>query len=327
VGYGKQWQPLIEYCMLAGEEAGHVVNLDNNDGYTEGISIAQFNVDNGIRMTSSTAFLDAKSGSTPKNLFIVTGTIATRLLAKDKQITGLEVLPTRKSGEDVAIKVLAKREVILSAGCFQTPQLLLLSGIGPSRDLKEAGIPVLQDLPAVGKNLQDHSALACEFVINSSIAGHNQLLNDPQALEAATKQYKATKDGPLAMFGASAAIIFPKLSKLIASPEFATIPETTRAFLDAKSRPSTEIWMHSGPLFYTGPCPPDASVLVIEGLCQNNLSRGSLRLASRDPRALPIIDPGYLSHPFDVAIARETVREIVKLADTPTFPPSSNPFS
>jgi hypothetical protein len=77
--------------------------------------------------------------------------------------------------------------------------------------------------------------------------------------------------------------------------------------------------MDSGPLFYTGPCPPNASVLVIEGLCQNNLSKGYLKLATKNPRDLPIIDPGYFTHSYDMEIARETVREIVKLAQTPTF--------
>jgi choline dehydrogenase len=77
--------------------------------------------------------------------------------------------------------------------------------------------------------------------------------------------------------------------------------------------------MHSGQLFYTGPCPADVSVLVIEGLCQNNVSRGSLKLASTNLRDFPQIDPGYLTHPYDVQIAVETVREILKLAETKAF--------
>jgi hypothetical protein len=128
---------------------------------------------------------------------------------------------------------------------------------------------VIKDLP-VGQNLHDPSALACEFIIDPSIAGHNQLLNDPAALKEATERYAATKDGTLSMFGASAAIVFPKFPQLDDTPEFRALLPSTKDFLEATGRPSTEIWMHSGPLFYAGPCPPDASALVVEGLCQNN---------------------------------------------------------
>lgn len=77
--------------------------------------------------------------------------------------------------------------------------------------------------------------------------------------------------------------------------------------------------MHSGPLFYTGPCPPDASVLVIEGLNQNCLSKGNMTLRSTDPREPPVIDLQYLAHPYDIRVAVETVREIVKLSRTPAL--------
>lgn len=305
--------------MRAGQEAGHQVNFDNNDGNPEGISIAQFNVDNGARVTSTTAFLDKTTRSSLKNLVVVTKTLVSKLMTEDGRITGVQTIPTSKTGINVPIVILARREVILTAGCFQSPQLLLLSGIGPAEDLEAIGIPVVHDLQAVGQNLQDHSSLTCEFLIEPSIKGHNQLLNDPVALEYAIKQYQSTNDGPLSVFGASAATIFPKIPRLSESDEYAKLPMITKEFLNAKNRPSTEIWMHSGPLFYTGPCLPDASVLVIQGLCQNNLSQGYLKLATKNPRDLPLINPGYLTHPYDVEIAKETVREILKLAKTATF--------
>ena len=243
----------------------------------------------------------------------------TELIVQNKQITRIEVLPTEKFGADSPAIIHIRNEVVLTAGCFQTPQLLLLSGIGPAKECVAHGIPLIQDLPAVGQNLQDHSALACKVIFNPSIPGHNQLLNDPPALEMAIEQYNSTRSGLLAVFGASAAIIFPKLPNLLASKEFNTLPASTKTFMAADSRLSTEIWMHYGPLCYSGPRPPDASVLVLQGLCQNNLSRGLLKLASSNPRDFPVIDPGYLSHPYDMKIAVETLREIVGLAQTPTF--------
>ena len=319
VGYGKAWQPLIKYCLLACQEAGHVVNTDHNDGDPVGISVAQFNVDNGVRMTSATAFLSPESRLRLKNLSIVTRTVCTRVILDGKKATGVELLPLKGNNSDIPITVHAKKEIILTAGCFQSPHLLLLSGIGPAKHLTLHGIPVIQDLPAVGQNLRDHCTLGCEFTIESTIAGHSQLMNDPAALAAAREEYETLKTGPLAMFGASASVLFPRLPEVFASKEFQALPPVTQDFLTVETRPTTELWLHGGPLFYQGPLPANTSVLSMEGLCQNCLSRGSLMLGSKDPREPPVIDPGYLSHPYDVRVAVETLKEMVGIANTPAF--------
>lgn len=305
--------------MQASQEAGHSVNPDKNDGDPIGLSIARFSVGNGARVTSASAFLNSEGRSKLRNLTVVTQTITTKILFDGKRAAGIQLLPTIRTKEGDVANLYASEEVILTAGCFQSPQLLLLSGAGPADHLKSLNIPVIHNYPAVGQNLQDHSAFACAFIIKPTIPGHNQLLNDPSALEAAVQQYTTDKTGLLAMFCASASIIFPKLPKLLSFAEFASLSPAEQDFMKAGLRPSTEIWMHSGPLFYTAPCPPDASVLVLEGLCQNNLSQRSLQLKSRDPRELPAIDPGYLTHPYDIRIAIETLREIAKLTKTPTF--------
>ncbi|KAI9736269.1 MAG: hypothetical protein M1834_001155 [Cirrosporium novae-zelandiae] len=319
VGYNKIWQPLIPYCLTAAQESGHDINPDHNNGNPLGISVAQFNTDNGVRVTSATAFLSDNTRRRLKNLTIVTNTICSRLIFNRKRINGVHLLPTKPEGLDNPIYVHSRCEVILSAGCFQSAHLLLLSGIGPSEDLAPLGIPPILNQPYVGKNLLDHSAFSCEFIIDRSIAGHNQLLNSPSALKSATKEYKSSQTGPLAMFGASASIIFTKLPALFASAEFSSLPPKTQNFLTVPTRPNTEVWMHSGPLFYQGPCPPDASILVLEGLNQNNLSRGTLKLASSNPRDLPTIDPKYLSHPLDKLTALETLKQMLKLSKTPAF--------
>jgi choline dehydrogenase-like flavoprotein len=302
--------------MSACTERGHSINLDNNDGDMLGVGIGQFNVGDGARASSATVFLNPLSRKSLKNLTVATGHMVSRLLSKDQRITALEILSAIPNELDEPITIHAAKETILTAGCFHSPQLLLLSGIGPAADLKSLGIPVVQDLPAVGQNLQDHSAFACEFIVKPTIFGHNQLLNDAGLLQKAAEDYRSTKSGPLAMFGASAAILFPKLQRIISSKEAASLPQEQQTFLTASRRPSTEIWMHSGPYFYTGPCPPDASVLVLEGLCQNTLSRGSMRLRSSNPRDLPIVDPNYMSHPYDMRVATETLREMLHLANT-----------
>ncbi|MCJ1369081.1 hypothetical protein MMC20_000289 [Loxospora ochrophaea] len=318
-GHPPEWQPLIKHCLVAGEEVGHSINPDHNSGDAEGLAVAQFNVGEGARTTSVTAFLHPGARSKLGNLTVVTRALGARILFEGKKAVGMELIPATGDVSSSQISVFASKEVILTAGTFASPQLLLLSGVGPANDLARMGIPLVHDLPAVGQNMQDHSAVACEIVIDKSIAGHNQLLNDPDALNAAHKQYKESKTGPLAMFGASAAVIFPHLPSLYTTRAFHDLPASTQEFLTAPGRPSTEIWTHGGPLFYQGPCPPDASVLCLEGLCQNNLSRGTVKLASRNPRDLPIIDPKYLSHPFDLHIALETLKELLKLANSPAL--------
>ncbi|KAL9122489.1 MAG: hypothetical protein Q9187_000946, partial [Circinaria calcarea] len=319
VGYGQSWQPIVKHCLLAGEEAGNPINTDHNDGDPEGISVAQFNVDNGVRTTSATAYLDSRSRSKIKNLSIVTRTICAKVLFEGKKAIGVELLPSKKGESDVPRVVRARKEVILSAGTFETPHILLLSGIGPADQLAALDIPLVHHLPAVGQNLRDHTAASCEFTIDPSIAGHNQLLKDPVALQAAHEEYRISHTGPLAMFGASASIIFARLPALFASQEFSTLPEHTQRFLQHENRPSTEIWMHSGPQFYLGPLAPNASVLVLEMLCQNNLSRGTISLASKDPRALPVIDPRYLTSRYDLRVAIETLKHVLRLTDTRAF--------
>jgi choline dehydrogenase-like flavoprotein len=319
VGYGEVWQPLVMHCLEGAEQAGHKVNRDVNSGEPEGLSVAQFNVDNGMRRTSAGAFLSEEARKRLDNLTLVTKALCSRILFDaDKRAIGAELIPTEDDSL-APVSVRANHEVILCAGAFASPQILLLSGIGPAKDLAARGIPCIEDIPAVGKNVQDHTALACEFIIDPSIPGHNQLLNDAEALEAAQKEYQKTKTGPLATFGASAAVLFPRLKTLHSIAEFHALPESTKSFLLNPNRPSTELWMHGGPLFYTSPCPPDASVLCLEGLCQSNLSRGTLHLKNGDPRELPEIDPGYSSHPYDLQIALATMQEIIRIAKTPAI--------
>ncbi|KAI1627324.1 glucose-methanol-choline oxidoreductase [Exophiala viscosa] len=311
------WQDLIFHCLEASQQAGHLLNADNNDGNPVGFAVAQFSVGDGVRVTSANAFLGLSQRRALTNLTIVPDTLCSRVLFGDNKASGVELIPSKLSASlGGSVRVAVSQEVILTAGTFQSAQLLLLSGIGPKSDLKALSIPVVADIPGVGKRIRDHSAFACEYVVSPDIAGHNQLLNSPELLEAAQQEYALSKSGPMSVFGASAALIFPRLKAVLSSPEFAQLDESTQAFLEKPTRPSTEIWMHSGPLFYTGPCPTDASILVIEGLNQNCLSEGSLKLRSRDPYDLPLVDPRYLTHPLDRRVAVETLREILRLSRT-----------
>jgi choline dehydrogenase-like flavoprotein len=305
----------LEAC----QQTEHILNPDNNDGDPIGFAVAQFSVGDGVRVTSSNAFLGERQRRNLPNLTIVSSTLCSRVLFKGNKTEAVELMPsTTLSPEHSSpvCRVRVEQEVIIAAGTFQSAQLLLLSGVGPKDELDALSIPVLIDLPGVGKRIRDHSAFACEYIISPEIQGHNQVLSSPALLQAAKDEYQISKSGPLATFGASAALIFPRLQAVLSSTEFHRADETVQSFLQKPTRPSTEIWMHSGPLFYTGPCPSDASVLVIEGLNQNCLSEGSLRLRSRNPHELPLIDPQYLKHPLDRRVAIATLREILRLTKT-----------
>ncbi|EFW98608.1 glucose-methanol-choline oxidoreductase [Grosmannia clavigera kw1407] len=322
VSYGATWLPIVPYCLDAFEQAGYERNLDHNDGDALGYSVVQFSAQDGVRVTSTTAYLNEQRRQALPNLTILTSSLCSRVLFEDTRAVGVEIVlarATTAAEKQQTVTVSSRSDVIVSGGTFQSAQLLLLSGVGPAADLARLDIPVVADLAPVGQHIRDHSAFACEYVIEPSIGGHNEVLRSPAKLAAAKAEYAASKTGPLAIYGVSAAVSFPRLPAVLQSAELGRADTAVQQFLAEPSRPSTEIWLHSGPLFYDGPCPPDANVLAIEGLCQNCLSEGSLTLRSRDPRDLPVVDPHYAEHELDMRVAIETVREILRVAKTPAL--------
>lgn len=321
VGTGAKWQPLIQHCLQAAQEAGHKLNLDHNDGDPMGIAVAQMNVDAGVRRSSAAAFLGADARGKLDNLTVVHKTLCKRILFEGKRAVGVELFSTTGDSQSTAdtVAIQASKDVVLCAGTFETPHILLMSGVGPADDLEKHGINVVHDHPYVGKNIRDHCAFSIEAVIDSEIPGHNQLLRNPEALAAARKEYEQSQTGPLAVFGASAAVLFARIPDLYDSDEFKHLPEKMQAFLSRSERPSTELWLHGGPLFYQGPVETNDSIIAIEGLCQNLLSKGSLCLQSADPRQLPLIDPAYCTEPYDWRIAIETIKLQLRIAKTPAM--------
>jgi choline dehydrogenase len=141
--------PLWEACFEAAVEAGHRFNPDGNSGDAGGTSWSEVNVVDGRRQSAADAYLVPVRGR--RNLTITTDAHAERLLIDGATCVGVEYRTA--NGTRTA---LAGREVVLAAGAIGSPQLLLLSGIGPADDLTALGIDVAADLPGVGANLQDH---------------------------------------------------------------------------------------------------------------------------------------------------------------------------
>jgi choline dehydrogenase len=162
----KAENPLYRAFLRAGEQNGLPEIADHNGFRQEGVHITQRNVRNGIRASTAEAYLRGlKPGA---NLHIVTGARVLRVASEGSRATGVHV---RLDGVDQTVE--ASREVILSAGAINSPQLLMLSGIGPRQDLERLGIRVGKDLPGVGQGLKDHVAAPVQYeaIGNVSLAG------------------------------------------------------------------------------------------------------------------------------------------------------------
>jgi choline dehydrogenase-like flavoprotein len=148
VSDSRSMHPLVDTMIEAAQQAGHEYNPDFNGARQEGVGRFQLTQRDGLRCSCSVAYL--RPAEDRPNLHVITGALATRILFEGDRAVGVEI---SRGGQ--AEELRAEREVILSAGTFQSPVLLMLSGIGPAADLEPMAIEVRQDLP-VGDNLQDH---------------------------------------------------------------------------------------------------------------------------------------------------------------------------
>ena len=148
--------PLYRAFIEAGEQAGYMKTADYNGRQQEGFGPMHMTVNNGLRWSTANAYL--KPVLQRPNLAVITGALTQRILLEQRRAVGVEFL---RSGSTQTLK--ARREVLLSAGPIASPQLLQVSGIGPGTVLQQAGIEVVQELPGVGENLQDHLEFYFQF--------------------------------------------------------------------------------------------------------------------------------------------------------------------
>ena len=280
--------PLTRAFLAAAEELGIPNNPDFNGAQQEGAGLNQVTQRNGRRHSAADAFL--KPALRRSNLTVLTGAHATRVLLEGNRATGVEY---RSHG--ATNTAAAAREVILAGGAVNSPQLLLLSGIGPEDELKRAGIRTIQNLPGVGKNLHDHPMVSVGYLCTQpvSLASAESLPN--------LLRYFFFKRGPLVSNVAEAGIFL-----------------RTRAGLEV---PDLQILF--GPAYYVNHglekrrdhCFGLAPTLVMPE------SRGQITLRSPDPLAPPAIRANYLSTSQDLRAMVEGVRICRQLAQTKAFQP------
>ena len=303
-GTGGEWrveEPRLSWEILdrfadAAEAAGIPRTDDFNRGNNEGVGYFQVNQRRGWRWSTARGFL--RPASDRQNLTVLTGAQAQELMLEGRKATGIRFL---KDGQPAQAK--AGREVILSAGAIGSPQLMMLSGIGPGQHLQDHGIDVAHEMAGVGGNLQDHLQLRLSYRIEG-VKTLNQMAATLFGMAKIGLDYALRRRGPMSM-----------------------APSQLGAF--AKSDPSLEtpdLEYHVQPLslpkFGEDLDPFPAFTASVCNLRPE--SRGDVRLKSPDPRDAPAIRPNYLSTEGDrITAARsiELTRRIVAQAPLAQYNP------
>lgn len=278
---------LFDGFVSAGVEAGYPANPDFNGPEQEGFGRYQFTIRNGRRWSAAAAYL--KPVLSRPNLTVETGAFTQKVVFEGDRAVGVEY-----SRGNRVYMARAMREVILSGGVINSPQLLMLSGIGPADDLKQLGIRPLLDRTDVGGNLQDHFCVHTVHASNTPTLTDELVRLERGAISVA--RAFVTRSGPAAAFPLEGGA-FIRTSDDLDIPD-AQFHFSAGNLLSLIRRPFAS---HS-----EDHTRPDAFMCHV---CQlRPESRGDIRLRSSDPRDMPLIQPNYLSESRD----RETMREAFK---------------
>lgn len=288
--------PLCRTFIKAGEEVQFPINPDLNGSSQEGLGTYQNTTKGGFRMSAARAYVGPAKRRA--NLTIEKHALVTRVLFDGKRATGVAYTQKGKLRQ-----VAAGREVILSAGAINSPQILQLSGVGPTAVLQRHGIEIVHDMPGVGRNLQDH--LAVDFHYRSKVPTLNDQLHSWHGKLQQGLRYLLTRGGPLSL-GVNQAGGFAR----------------SRAGID---RPNMQLYF--SPVSYTKAPPrkrplmnPDPFSGFLTGAQPTRpTSRGHLEITSLDPTVPPVIFPSYLSTEFDVQEMLEGAWLLRKLANAPAL--------
>ncbi|MFN3596336.1 MAG: GMC family oxidoreductase [Rubricoccaceae bacterium] len=278
--------PVSRAFVRAAEQAGVRPNDDFNGAEQEGAGLYQVNQKGGRRHSAAAAFL--RPVRARRNLTVATGAHATRVLFEGTRAVGVAY---RQDGAVLTAR--AAREVLLCGGAVNTPQLLMLSGVGPADALRRHGIAVVADRAGVGQNLQDHLIVGVRFALRQPTS----LLRAEGALSVL--RYVALRRGGLSSNIAEAGLF-----------------AHTRT-----GEPAPDLQFHVAPtLFYQhGLVRATTHGFSLGPTLVRPRSVGHLRLRSADPFEAPLIDPGYLADPADVQTLVEGVRLARQIAHQPAL--------
>ncbi|EHL31638.1 GMC family oxidoreductase [Legionella drancourtii] len=288
--------PLMPVFIKAGQQAGYAKIENYNTEHQEGVAYFYVAQKNGQRWSNARGYLHPIQNRT--NLTVITAAHATQIIFEKKRAVGVRYY---KSNSEQTI--FADKEVILAAGTIGSPQLLLLSGIGPKAEIEQHGIPLVHDLPGVGENLQDHLDIhiTCKEKTRNSFSLHPSSLGR-QLLDA--YQYIFKKRGELTSN-------YTQATGFIKSDPQLSIPNLQWHFGAAIHTRCARVLK---PLF-------TSYGYTLMTCLLHPKSRGRIRLRSKNPMDYPLIDPNYLENPDDLdalVIGFKKAREILA---QPAFSP------
>ncbi len=277
---GRGWSPLYDAFIEAGKQAGYPYTADMNGFQQEGFGPMQMTVKNGVRWSTMRGYLEPVMDR--PNLKVFSRAFSRRVLFEGHRATGIEF--EHRGERKIAY---AEQRVILAAGAIGSPQLLMLSGIGPGAHLRDVGIDVRADLPGVGSNLQDHLELYVQQRCKQPVSLYPYVAKPWHKARVGMQWYLThTGHGATNHFEAGG---------FIRSREGVEHPDLQYHFLPMAIR-------------YDGQSPISDHGFQAHVGPMRSKSRGTVRLRSDDPYAPPIIDPQYMSYEEDWQEMRAAIR-------------------
>ena len=273
---------------------------DINTPGTQGVGRTQFTVDRrGERSSSWTAFVAPIRSRA--NLTVVSHAVVDRIQVDNARATGV----TGRLGDGTSFEYRASREVIISAGVYNSPALLQRSGIGPAELLSEHGIPVRLDLPSVGLNLCDHNTISISFDLNNHTGDNREFAG--WRLYRHALQYFLFRTGRMTRVGMPLTALYSTAGQTDwPDIQIAAAPFAMKSSKQMKADPGR------GPLTET----PGITFLAFD---LRPLSRGSVRIVSTDPTQSPSVNPNWWSDGRDRSKAVEILRILRRLAASPSL--------
>ncbi|MFB2552331.1 GMC family oxidoreductase [Ensifer soli] len=282
--------PLYRAFLEAGHALGHPPNADFNGATQHGLGVYDFNVLKGRRVSSATAYL--RPAANRANLVVWTGTLVARIRIDKGRAVALDVL---RGGTPATVR--ARREIVLSAGAINSPQILQLSGIGDPEHLKAAGIEPLVASPDVGRNLQDHMGVYLKYACREPVTLYS-LFRPDRAVSSMLRAY---------LFGTGPAAAVP----LEAGGFLKTRPEM--------GEPDIHMTFVPGLNLETTRAGQGGHGYIISFYQLRPESRGTVMVRSPDPRMAPAMDPAYLEAESDRIVMRDGTRLAHRIGRSPSL--------
>ena len=294
-------KPELEICdafLQAARDEGYSILNDMNSDVTEGFGFYDINAGAGRRMSAATSYLEPILKR--RNLMVITHAQVVKVLIENNSANGVEFF-----WKGNFRKLFAEKEVVLSTGAIKTPQLLMLSGIGPENELEKFEIKVKLNSPKVGKTLQNHVCYRPQYLCSAPISSSKHL--KPWNILKAGMKYVFDKSGPLAETYAVAGG-FLKTDKTL------EVPDAQVVLLSALGPAKT-----GGAGYKIRDLLPDEHGFGLTVYQGSPRSRGSVTLRSPDPFDQPLITSGYFSDPHDMEVLKTAVKKMRKMMKQPAI--------